>query len=99
MKKIFNENLLSVDEFKTSSLVLSLFICIIVCIIAFFTTGTVDNGLLDLTLGLVYSVAGINVVKGASNLITTRSTSSTNTTSSVTRDSGSSEDNKGDYKV
>lgn len=95
MKKLFDDGLLSVDEFKVSSLVLCLFACIIVSIIAFFTTGTIDNGLLNLTLGLIYSVAGINAVRGASNLIVSK-----NTSSSVSREnSEEKEDNKGDYKV
>ena len=80
------EKFFSVDEFKISALVVVLFIDVIAILVWLFLHGTIPSALIELALGLIYSIAGVNVFNGVTNAISGRY----NTTNSITNQSNKS---------
>lgn len=60
---------LSIDEFKSSSLVIMFIIFSIVAIVQYILTGDITNNWLDLLNTLILVIGGVNVVKGVTKFL------------------------------
>ncbi|MCY9737464.1 hypothetical protein M5X17_27565 [Paenibacillus alvei] len=55
------DGIFTIDEFKTSSLVISLAAVLLAIIVYYFISGDVSGNMLMLAQTLIYSIAGVNV--------------------------------------
>ncbi len=90
--KFFKDGL-DADEVKIFSLVSTMVIVIISCLVSYFIFGTIDNSLLALADSLIYSVAGVHIVKGVANAITSRNASANSVTNEIENNKGDDKDN------
>ena len=60
--KMFWKNGLSIDETKTSALIICLFIVIIFACVHYHYMNDISNNLKDVIETLIYSIAGINII-------------------------------------
>lgn len=89
--KFFKDGL-DADEVKIFSLVSTMVLVIISCLITYFVSGTIDNSLLALADSLIYSVAGVHIVKGVASAITSRNSSTT--TNEIEDNKGNNDNSK-----
>lgn len=60
---------LSLDEFKTSMLVLAFILFSVIGSYAYITTGDITGNWLDLLTTLIYIIGGVNAVKSLSEIV------------------------------
>jgi hypothetical protein len=58
----------SLDEFKTSSLVIMFIVFSIVAVYGYITTGDISMHWLDLLITMIYVIGGVNAVRGISEI-------------------------------
>jgi hypothetical protein len=79
---------LSIDEFKASALVLVLLIDIVAIVVWLFLHGTVPQPLIDLALGIIYSIAGVNAVNSIKAIVPSNTNAQVNNNTNASLSQG-----------
>lgn len=60
---------LSIDEYKTSTLMICLICCLLVGVVAYAKTGDISTNFVSIIQALIYAIAGVNAAGVISNAI------------------------------
>jgi uncharacterized membrane protein HdeD (DUF308 family) len=77
------DKVMSIDEFKMSSIVIALFVFIIAIMVSFFVLGTIPAAFVDIIQWLIGAIVGVNGINSVTSAINNRNSNNNNTTNST----------------